>query len=62
MSLVDYLKQEGREEGRLIGQVQALQQALGRPVSSMAVLRLQSKEQLESTLSSLQRELHERLK
>ena len=78
MSLADYLKQEGleeglekgrregrqegRQEGLLIGQVQMLQQLLGRPVESFDNLNLHSNEQLESMLAGLQREVRAQMK
>jgi predicted transposase/invertase (TIGR01784 family) len=55
-------REEGREEGALIGRVQTLQQLLGRAPDPLFTLAGMPKEQLELTAARLERELGERLK
>ncbi len=66
MTLADRLVSEGREEGLeegvLIGQVQAQQRLLGRAVSSATALTGMTREQCESMIAALELEVNERLK
>jgi predicted transposase/invertase (TIGR01784 family) len=55
-------RKEGLEMGALVGQAQTLQRLLGRPVDPASVLAGSPREQLESIIARLQRELDERLK
>jgi flagellar biosynthesis/type III secretory pathway protein FliH len=57
--------EKGREEGALralIGQVQMLQRLLGRVADPSSALAGSSREQLEATITRLERDLNERLK
>jgi hypothetical protein len=62
MTLADQLFGEGREEGALIGQVQTLQRLLGRAVSPSTALSGATREQFDSMIAALEREVSERFK
>lgn len=67
-SIADRLIKQGREEGReegvekgvVVGKIQTLQELVGDPVSSRAVLLAVDLSELEQSLAELQRRLRKR--
>jgi predicted transposase YdaD len=62
MTIAEQLKQEGRQEGAVMGQIQSCQELLNLPVSAVEELARQSIEDLESLLGRLKAQLRSRVR